>query len=541
MGSGTVGGTLMTAVLLRLLNITTVLLLLLWAMSPLGGQGALRMLYTKTVPITRSSVTVWYLNSDTEPWVSSASGMGKVLPRVDAIFMSAILAPDDARSGPVDIYGKIKIPRIETMETSDTPEDGWFTVNPAKVRFSSLVGAPFQMFPKANASGNGSFNMETSYFHFDCEKIDKLSKRMVPRPALAALLSKGPNGMSRSMLLNDTEATYTSSRTASRKGVLEPRRLEFLSTMGSGFDEAINETSRHFAYTQCSMTTTFVESRVACVDQRCEVVAVRRSRRPHEPEHLTVLDGAGIAISANFYSRFSISGATGSGDQYTPAQHYLANTENSMSVSENLRIVPDIAAIDKTTFSERLGVLFNTYWTIFQAPHSITTTPQKIAIADTPADKPLIPQGQAPTLPGHMKTANSSAPFLAEKAPAEFVRYEEQYACTWYWLTCFGLSALVLTIISIIGVICQFLRIAPDIFYISGLTRDTPYVNVEGQGAMSTLDGSYKARPLRNMRVVIADVKPDEKVGKVALIAVDERMGEKVDRWEKLRWKRRYQ
>ncbi|TGZ77096.1 hypothetical protein EX30DRAFT_366924 [Ascodesmis nigricans] len=544
LGSGTFGGTIVTAFVLRLANVTTLMLFAIWSLSPLGGQAALRMLDTHKFMTTNESADIWHLSSDSEPWLTGGSAISRVVSMVDATFISSILAPESARQDTTDMYGKIKIPLIEPLETNKSTSDGWLTVAEDYGRFSSLAGIPHMVYPNPNPDAHGVFNMETSYFKFDCEKPLNFSQHMIPGPVRDGFSAQAPHGSSiraQTLYLNLTEAEYKSGRMTNRNAASGPRKMEFASRMGHVYHPALNETTAYFAYAQCSMTTTYVESTVTCKDKRCRVTAMRRSLLDHAAEHLSVMDGIGDATNINFYSLFNFAGAPASSGLDSPSERYLAKSDDSWSMINNVQETANVVAVDKEAFSERLGTLVNTYWTIFQAPVTVNAAAEKL-ISDVP--DPIyhgLPPNTKVTTRGEAKPFDPiNYPYLAEKSKAQYILYEERYYCIWGWLTCFGISAGIFTIVSLVGLFCQFQRIAPDIFYVSGLTRDTPYIRVDGEPGLTAMDGGIKAFKLKNMKVMIADVMPEEKVGKVALIAVDEKMGEKVKDWGKLQWHRKY-
>jgi hypothetical protein len=80
----------------------------------------------------------------------------------------------------------------------------------------------------------------------------------------------------------------------------------------------------------------------------------------------------------------------------------------------------------------------------------------------------------------------------------------------------------VLFAVALVGTWLKYFRtVAPDIVgHISSLTRDNPYVKIPGGG--SSLSGFKRARYLKDVEIKIADLKPDDEVGRIVIMSVDE-------------------
>lgn len=88
------------------------------------------------------------------------------------------------------------------------------------------------------------------------------------------------------------------------------------------------------------------------------------------------------------------------------------------------------------------------------------------------------------------------------------------------WIVCLLLMALVLLLLGIVNVAYSFVTIAPDLFYsASSLARENPYTNTPDGGTM--MDGAERSRLLRNLKVQIADVSPENQVGYVVVKSVE--------------------
>lgn len=547
MGSQTVGGTLVTAFSLRMFDYTTLFLVLIWALSPLGGQAALRMLYMESAVADRFPATVWYRNSDSYPVAVGESAFSRHSGRINAVYLTSLLAPKTARASNRDTYGNIKIPYIEEHEvTGEANAEGWHYVYSGSENYSSLIGVPIQfdipsLTPETvvGPDNKATFTIETSYFRFDCHRPLNLSENMINKRLLNYLHYPDSKNRWRSMSLNLTEAEYGSGRMSSRSDAVAPRKLEFISRMDPvlyDIDGSLRKT-QYYSYSRCSMTTSYVESNVTCLDFVCQVSAMRRSRRNHAPDHLSLLDGAGMLINHKLYDEFSVAGIQSPGVHTTMSERYLFDPETFWNMS--FQSLPNIPSVDAVTFSKRLGTIFNTYWNIYQSPMGVVSIGRNLSAFEPSPDAAL--EG-SPTLPGVLKAFDEShgVPFLAERTHTEFIHSVDAYFCAWPWLVCFVTSACILTFISLAGLVLQAKRIAPDIFWVAGLTRDSPYFRVPEKDEDSTLNGWERTKRLKNMEVMIADVEPEAKTGKIAFMAIDENVGDNVRSWSRLSLARRY-
>ncbi|KAM0493675.1 hypothetical protein ACHAP8_009120 [Fusarium lateritium] len=95
----------------------------------------------------------------------------------------------------------------------------------------------------------------------------------------------------------------------------------------------------------------------------------------------------------------------------------------------------------------------------------------------------------------------------------------EVYRASPFWIAILLTTTLFLQILAILGFVLEVLIVGPEILgYASSLTRDNPYVPLPTSG--SGLGGPERARVLRDLRLQLADVRPDEDIGYLAVRAV---------------------
>jgi hypothetical protein len=84
------------------------------------------------------------------------------------------------------------------------------------------------------------------------------------------------------------------------------------------------------------------------------------------------------------------------------------------------------------------------------------------------------------------------------------------------WFLLYIISATMLSLAALMNIVTRILTHVPDFLAsVSALTRDSTFIQLPTPA--STMDGSERARLLRDTWVMIQDVRPDEKVGRIAL------------------------
>ena len=119
LGSTTITNAITTQISLRSLHFVGILLVLLWALSPVGGQASLRVLSFEPRPITNSA-TLQYMDTNNSYEMYMAADTGSLLSPVEALFLSAMAAPPTMKASSSDPWGNLKIPMLETIPIPGT-------------------------------------------------------------------------------------------------------------------------------------------------------------------------------------------------------------------------------------------------------------------------------------------------------------------------------------------------------------------------------------------------------------------------------------
>jgi hypothetical protein len=122
-GSKTLGSTISCQYHARGFNLLGIGLLSLWAISPLGGQAALRILETEAVKeITPTNVI--YFNTDTpsnlvsEIQTSVDTTFQWYYSNIGALYISTLFTPLSIKNSTMDLWGNAKIPILSSYAGS---------------------------------------------------------------------------------------------------------------------------------------------------------------------------------------------------------------------------------------------------------------------------------------------------------------------------------------------------------------------------------------------------------------------------------------
>lgn len=498
LGSRTVFSTVTTPLILRTANILTPLLIALWALSPLGGQAAIRIVGTaptmENVPLNISYLEV--RQRFPHSGASSSAGIDLV-PATDGAFSAALSAPGTSKNASQDLFGNIKIPMIEPIRDSGASADayGWYDVQSiANVTYSSLLGLPATAI-KANA--NVTFQMETSYMHADCKVKVVPGMGFFDFP-LANITAKAPfaatNG--RTLLL------YT----ANFPDVLQNKSLELIFT--SAATNVTNAT--------CTLTTSYVEADVHCSHSDCKTRRIRSVDMEKNLTNRVVLTGLSAPDRRFFMDQSQqgflptfVNSTVSSWESLwrtdphsTPLELYFTQPDSPYSIKRrndtgNFKGA-NIYPIGDALFSQRFSQLLNTYWIASLSPFGVTGEfEDEVKDAGQPYDLgQLMPIAQ-----------NVNGTLTPDYLVLE---------CHTGWLAVLVIASSVMFLCGIAAAVLGALRKGPWVLDNStSLLRDNHYASIRYKDSME--DGVEVARRSRHIKVCLGDAKPGEEQGYVAL------------------------
>ncbi|KAF4556410.1 Hypothetical protein D9617_1g082870 [Elsinoe fawcettii] len=170
-GCRTVLSTLECQLLLGRLTATGVCLLLLWILSPLGGQASLRLLHLGEA-LTNIERPMLYLDTTSDRLYRRSvfeNDFNAVYrhTRLASIFSSSLLASKATKNAPQDLWGNVKIPRVSSLRDTAVGPGGWYSVpnNLSMEEYTSLVGIPIVR-QVAEPRSTSEFDLMYSYVEF---------------------------------------------------------------------------------------------------------------------------------------------------------------------------------------------------------------------------------------------------------------------------------------------------------------------------------------------------------------------------------------
>ncbi|KAG9199172.1 hypothetical protein G6514_009001 [Epicoccum nigrum] len=453
----TVFGAVLMPFSLRSANLLAPLLFALWALSPIGGQAALRVIEVK--PWTQSEPWGYqYLDVMSRQRVcspTSSSGM-ELMPAIVGAFNAALATPGSIKNESKDAFGNLKIPMIEScLKNGGKPDqDGWVDTMPSDCAYASIIGLSLQAEGPVRGFGfaNFTFNLETSYTYSDCSLNHTLA---------------GPN---------ETWADwYTSlvNKTDVNNGITLGISLLGLDTSFRNDSQQLpveSITSNAKTQATCSLSQTYVETEVFCNHDDCAVQRIRNSNLPHNATYYLPLHGqwgdmsvampcaagirgflAGLVKSSMFMSMY---GSTSATDPYsTPLEYYMVNPDlpySAYSAEGSTWRGADIYPIGASVFSERFAQLWNTWWLSNIAPEAAMGENER-------------------KFNGY--TWNYNVVNTTGTMTPDFM----QLRCNKGWLAALIIASVVMLGASIANIIVGLLQTRPDILYrVSVLVRDNP-------------------------------------------------------------------
>lgn len=485
MQSRTLSSTFVTQFQLRNFKKLGIILMVVWAFSPIGSQSPLRLFSTKSIPVYSNS-TLPYLDTIENDLFGAYDQLSYYLAQTNSAYLTAMLGSDATKNGPMDTRGNVKIPYMSKLQ-NQTDQNWWLVPsgNDLASIYSSLLGIPIGNFNSQVAN----FSLESTYISLDCSDlqtglhIDTLGHSTnKPNGTFVGVNITNPdcNAVDALSLPNwevavdvFVDSQYYSGgipeQFVSDTGIVANQgRLLFQSAAQT--EPLINGTVAQFTIAYCNISQEYVESNVACTMelsvQICRVTAQRPSKLAHAPSEITFLSFPGYF--SNLASSWELAtGRLPRSPASTPTELYLQSPDTAYILSPALAALGNVSA---STFSDRLGQLLNTYL-----------------------------QGGELTL--------SLAPGNERNTTCYMTNFEEIYVCSWGWLVVLFLSSFLMLIGAFYTIWLRTQTTIPDLLgFVSSLTRDAKYLDFPGGG---TTDGMERTKLLRAKEIKFGVLEQD--------------------------------
>ena len=503
-GSQSLAGAIERIVLLRRFGIIGTTIIILWLLSPLGGQCSLRILAIANTNITEQRHIYYFNVSSTLSYnkssFSSSISLDIDAPILRAQLLASLIEPDSVLDSPVDLWNNVKLPRLDELSPFKDPAPGnpWIFINKtADTVWSSLSGLIIQGLP---ITGISAFTLESYYIDASCSdgtRFNASSEGFYSEvfkgglrfhntswPFKAPVAGTGVGLIATSSFFMDT----SSSELLWEPELQRPLNLIYASNLG--------DPDRDFYGLElfnCSLAVARVESDISCDGISCNAKRMRRSEvdtRSLYTMPFTWTEYENMLLFLPFVAGIMRL------QPPSPIDQYMLGS-NSPIMAGNA-VAPDFSGVTGQTFSKRLTTIFNTVWQSSLWPSGIA----RGATGNLSADV---------YIPAHIPSASTTATITREISV---------YDASYPFIGLLLIITLVLQACAIAGLIFKYTATAPDILgYISTMTRDNPHVVLPNGG--HTLDGLERARYLSKMKVQLADITWDRAEGHLAFVNMD--------------------
>jgi hypothetical protein len=476
---------------------------------------------------------------------------------------------------PEDIYGDVKIPRFEAMNSS-VAKDGWKHV-PSRLEpedYSSAVGVRVFGLPPDQET---QFTLESTYLstqrHPAVQLPYSLNRTRRDRERMAAHMKFNFNATAASGLMPGEAVTNSEPggirsfllAVDGRRDLMRLRAYMGLeSTLMNGSDlqsalrrrlvvgflyrKSTRDQRVSINLSNCTLSETRVEAAVFCPGERfggggCIVKKVRLSLGDNRPHSLTRFDNW---ISGDYLARELPRGLPDTQKQTSLAIKFLSgmsltNMPVMVDINKPLMRAPDTSKVPPSIFSKRLSLLLNTQYDTTIATGQGTPTPPDFGVFGNVSEPLRDIYRYAPNISSHNFSSadeftrlyhaarhninNAMAqgmPFIAAATTATARTHTPIYVCSFGWLAVLLLAAVALLASGVASLALQLrCTLAPDMLRcVASMTYANPHFRTPPGG--TALDGMARAQLLRRMRVRVGDISGGAaEVGEVAFVALD--------------------
>ena len=500
MGSQSLASTIERFFTLGRYDTIGILLFLLWILSPFGSQMTLRLLDLRD-SFTMSTSGVQYFNtslySDTDPSgpstgssFESASGMNTDAALLTALVGASVLSTRAIATSPIDTWNNVKIPLFDDalLPSVEGQNNEWIDADRnINHTWVSLSGIMIQGLPE---SGSSNVVLEFSYLNVLCLDSKNVSQANEKQEldSLGIQLSNTINSLRKTAARGQEWTNIFLGLNSHSTGYPDPHGLVFGSTNVDNF----NFTDIF----KCTLSTTRLEVNVSCEGSTCQAGQVRRSVQDYRPSSDMMIANVTLEILLEFVPSalgFSHPGIS------TPMDNYLFGSKSPFSFGHENDKPNGYANTPGSDIARRLTTVLNTVYQASLCPYGIVLGS---TVNFTACQLELAP----PPVANGTATTRSKHPLSIYEAKR------------WHAIALLVISAILqLAAFATVGL--ALITRAPDILgFVSSITRDNPFLaDVVPEGG-SALNGIERARALGNVRVRLADIKPENSVGKIAFI-----------------------
>ncbi|KAM0415778.1 hypothetical protein ACHAPT_013239 [Fusarium lateritium] len=482
-------------------------IILTWAMSPLGGQSASRLLSFGNSSASADAIIYYadptYQKSNFLVWDSAITSMSSV----QALYSSSLLSSLEQKRSPRDLWGLPKIPqwpRGLDARTHDVDSDALRT---GDSYYASLLGIKVHGLDLPSGHIEYAFTVETSYLDFDCRHTHSIDLRKRPRDNETAVLNMwhaDVNSTRYPLTIDDEPFIVNVSLPAKWDDWMsleDPPPLSMRYT--SRWADFLPWMNTQLIVVDCSMESVTLETDMQCSGTSCAAHRQRRLKSKQRPGNR--FPELMLQEPMKLWNAFSLwANSTGSlaFSLASPIENYFIDETFPYSGKPARNWTKVDTSKFENVFSRRFTTAFNTYWESTLNPNGHTN----VSFQTDPSINTV-----------SVEHSNLS-PFMNSTTGTVKVT-KELYIANRLWIGLLLLTTMILMVLAICGLALQAFIRGPDVLgYASTLTRDNPNVPVPPGG--SYLDGPDRARRLKHLRLQLADVRPQGARGYVAVRSV---------------------
>ncbi|KAF5229748.1 hypothetical protein FANTH_14085 [Fusarium anthophilum] len=508
----------------------------IWSLSPLGGQAALRSLGLQQNPISTKTPATYYLGNNRSqifPYYRDGASVFFGASAGTSLIsdMRTILSTSFSTQDILVSHANTSSPHYNDTIADLGGYNGedphaWVSVPEDEiVPYASLIGLPIRG-GSFERPGNSSM---TAHFHYQTLSCGNAfngsewvrndstalwyhdTKSSVP--LRYQYMGEAAPNMGYPNIWFDFPNTSTLAEHFSATFDMEPQSKLQLVMGGMCTDAAYDNTEM---LRLCDISTSYIDMQIGCsratvdADLVCQAKKARHAPSYPVKGNLTALSS--LRLSLGILRELPFTGVSHHVAEPSTLEMYLRDPLGVFQRSlggykndtETTNVLGCFASLPPKIIEKRLATVLNT-------------------ITMSTYEENVLTGGKGLSLDGRpVRWQNTTATW------AEFDR--DIYKLNMPWFITTILSTIVLMICAIANIIVRQRIKAPDFLdSVAGLTRDSPFVDVPQDG--SGKSGSDRLETIKNVKVRISDVNPDEEVGKIALTT--ELNGPKL-RWERI-------
>lgn len=480
-----------------------IFIVLLWLLSPLGGQASIRV--TNQQPVsTQNETTVYYFNNTGDGINGAFVGTGISSMKetsMNSLLHAALLSVK--QNTPRDLWGNVRIPCWNYVNRSNNSCDseGWCNVVESdSTRYSAMTGI---VVSGLQVSLDTNFTMRSAEFNITCSE-----PHFFP-------MNSSANGTARyggfvewagPLLVHQNVSQNIFSNTVGN----QPEWNSYLFDTNWGTNASKSHPMLNAIYASqgarqteigafnCNVSMIHVESDVLCEGSECQVRRMRLSRSAYQHQDGYPFNRSDPSVLSNMLRWLSSATWMSDWNIVSPIDWYISGSTAPfprLDMAEYKARDLSYRNISSDIVSIRMASLINT---AYQSSYQLSATSQPASDNITALKLGLVPS-----------TAAQGLGYATINTPATTTFTQLRFVASIPWIVTTIVIALILLYCGIATLVFKYTSYNPDILgYVSSMTRENPNFERIRIPDGDRLDGLQRARVLRDLKVQVADDRP---------------------------------